>query len=345
MFWGETLIANHEDSGAVGMNKWKLIVLVGGACALLWQLSNSVADDRDLMFTSGRGKNARPSESRRPLSEDELVQLRKLGRAQEFDAKTSLDEGRSIHPDLMLSVIDNSIGIRFEEREAYLRILRLAHDVPLRWLERYAEELRNERREAVPSYKSRRFKDFPQFVDLFTRPDLYRGRPVTLHGIMRKLTKFDVGQNKLDLDDVYEGWVYTPDSQGNPSVVVFTSKSEDLPVKGDIQEEVRFTGYFFKMYGYDGHDAARKAPLILAGEVERIPQPLGDGYQHVGLEWYVLSTMGFLLGLYAIWQMNRRTFQVRPAPEIEPDFRHFPPLEHPAQGPHLPHSLVETEDS
>jgi hypothetical protein len=297
------------------------------------------------MFTAGRDGTRPDATRRRRLTEDELFQLRQHERAQAFDDKTSLDEGRTIHPDLMSTVVDNTIGVLYEEREAYLQILRLAHDVPLRWLERYAAEMRSERRELVPSYKSRHFKDFPQFVDLFNRYDYYRGRPVTLHGVMRKLTKFDVGQNQLELDQAYEGWVYPPDSQGNPVVVVFTSKDEQLPVRGEIQEEVQFTGYFFKMYGYDAFDTTRKAPLILAGEVQWFPHPYKPAYGPIGLEWYALTTMAFLVGWYGIWQMNRRAIPSRPRPQIEPDFRHFPPMEHPAPDSHLPHALVETEDS
>jgi hypothetical protein len=180
---------------------------------------------------------------------------------------------------------------------------------------------------------------------LFTRPDVYRGRPVTIHGVMRKLTRFDLGENSLGLDEAYEGWVYTSDSQGHPVVVIFTSKDERLPVKGDLQEEVRFTGYFFKMYGYEAVDTARKAPLILAGEVECVPHPYRSAYQPIGIEWYALATLAFLIGWYMLWLVNRREMPPRPLPQVEPDFNHFPPLEHPVTDPSLPHAVVETEDS
>ena len=217
----------------------------------------------------------------RPLTEDEMVELRRRELLQDFDAETSLDHGESIHPRLMHSVIDNTLGVRYEEREAYLRILRHSKRCPLRRLQKFAAEIRNERRETTPGYKQRRNQDFPQFIDLFTHPEFYRGRPVTIHGVMRKLTKFDLGKNSLDLESAYEGWVYTPDSQGNPIVVIFTSKDDRLPVNGDIQEEVQFTGYYFKMYGYDAEDAKRKAPMIIAGEVEWTPHPYKAVYRPI----------------------------------------------------------------
>jgi hypothetical protein len=305
----------------------------------------SFGQDRTSMFAAGRDDTNFGASPRRPLTEEEMIEQRRLEIAQEIDGETSLDKGESINPDLMDTVKDNTVGVRFQERMAYLRVLRLAIDEPLRRLERYAAKLRWERRETTRSYQKRKVEDFPQFTDLFTRPDVYRGKPVTIHGVMRKLTKFDLGSNKLNLDHAYEGWVYTPDSQGNPIVVVFTSKDERLPVNGDIQEEVRFTGYFFKMYAYEAHDTARRAPLILAGEVECLPHPYKAVYHQIGIEWYGLATLVFLIGWYLIWQMNRREMPPRPLPQVEPDFNHFPPLEHPAPDPFLPHSIVETEDS
>ena len=128
-------------------------------------------------------------------------------------------------------------------------------------------------------------------------------------------------------------------------MVIFTSKDDQLPVNGDIQEEVEFTGYYFKMYGYDAQDVTRKAPMILAGEVKWIPHPYKAVYKPWGIEWYALATLAFLLTGYLIWQANRREMPPLPPLEIEPDFTHLPPREHPAPNPLLPRSLTETEDS
>ena len=320
------------------------------ACAFGVFVSYSAAQiglgqDDGSMFTANRRDGNTSTEPRRPRTEDEMVIERRRALMQEFDAETSLDRGQSIHPDLMSSVKDNTIGVRYEEREAYLRVLRLASEVPLHRQEQFAADLREERRTINPVYNRRKPGDFPPFVDLFTHPEPYRGRPVTLRGTLRKLTAFDVGKNRFDLERVYEGWVYTDDSQGNPAVVVFTSKDDRLPIRGDLQEEVRFTGYYFKMYGYDAQDVARKAPLIIAGEIEWIPHPYKNVYQAMGIEWYGLTTLVFLIGCYLFWQTNRKEMPPRPPLQIEPDFTHFPPREHPATDRHLPQTMTETEDS
>ena len=57
------------------------------------------------------------------------------------------------------------------------------------------------------------------------------------------------------------------------------------------------------------------------------------------------ATLAFLLTGYLIWQANRREMPPLPPLEIEPDFTHLPPREHPAPNPLLPRSLTETEDS
>ncbi len=326
------------------MNRRMRVAYAVLACALVWQAPTIVAQDRDPIFSVDRS-DPRPERTPRPRTEEELLEAKRRELLQEFDAETSLDHGESIHPKLMLTVKDNTVGVRYEEREAYLRILRLAQEVPLRKQQRYAAEIKMERRETTPAYKRRKKEDFPQFVDLFTHPEFYSGRPVTLHGVMRKLTKFEVGKNSLDLNEAYEGWVYTPDSQGNPAVVVFTSKDERLPISGDMQEEVRFTGYYFKMYGYDAQDTTRKAPLILAGEVEWIPHPYKAVYHGISRGWYALTALAFCIVCYIVWQVNRIEMPPRPASTIEPDFTHFPPREHPAPDPFHSQPLAETEDS
>ena len=323
------------------MYRWILTLCAACAFAASGPMDAVYSQDGALAFD----ENDPVPGKRRPLTEDEMVQQRQRELLLDFNDPPSLDQGESVHPRLMETVKDNTVGVRFEEREAYLRVLRLASEVPLRRQEQFAAEIRSERRALNPNYKRRRPEDFPQFVDLFTHPEFYRGRPVTLHGVMRKLTKFELGKNNLGLDTAYEGWVYTGDSQGNPAVVIFTSKDDRLPVNGDIQEEVEFTGYYFKMYGYDAHDVTRKAPMILAGEVRWFPHPYKQVYKPWGPEWYALSTIACLLTFYLVWQANRKEMPPRPPLEIEPDFNHFPPLEHPAPNPLLPHTMTETEDS
>ncbi|MBM4076413.1 MAG: hypothetical protein FJ267_12330, partial [Planctomycetes bacterium] len=242
---------------------------------------------------------------------------------------TSLDKGQSINPAVMDAVQDNTMGIRYEERDAYFEILALAQEIPLSHQQQFADEFRELRRSEFPSYARRKPSEFPTFVDLFQFPEEYRGRPVTLHGVLRKLTKFNPGKNSYGIQEAYEGWIYTGDSQSHPTAVVFLNKPYDLSVGGDLTEEVRVTGYFFKMYGYDANDVPRKAPLILAGEIE---WRRGQGRyiaRSLPFELYlIVGFVAFVVG-YAIWQSNRKEVLVgsrRDEPEV--DFSQFPPIEY-----------------
>ena len=255
---------------------------------------------------------------------------------------TTLDRGASINPRLLEVVQDNTVNLLFEERDAYFRMLQLAQQTPLTWQEGFAADFREQRQLANPRYAKRKLSEFQPFVDLFQNPDEYRGRPVSLHGVLRKLTKFDPGKNSVGIDEAYEGWLYTDDGQSIPAVVVFTSKPQNLPVGGDLTEEIRVTGYFLKMYGYEAQDVTRKAPLLLAGEVEWRPSPEKYVAKQLSLETYLLVGFIVLLVAYAMWQTNRREMTGRARLESEVDFSKLPPTEYSnSTGPRL----SETDDA
>lgn len=255
---------------------------------------------------------------------------------------TTLDRGASVNPRLLEVVKDNTVNLLYEERDVYFRTLKLAQETPLSRQEEFAADFREQRRLANPRYASRKPADFQPFVDLFQNPNEYRGRPVSLHGVLRKLTKFDPGKNTLGISEAYEGWLYTDDAQSNPTVLVFTSKPQRLQVGGDLTEEIRVTGYFLKMYGYEAQDVTRKAPLILAGEVEWRPGPEKYVAKPLSLETYLLVGFIVLLLGYAMWQTNRHEMTGRSRPQSEVDFSKIPPVEYSSTtGP----SSTKTDDA
>ncbi len=225
----------------------------------------------------------------------------------------SLDGGASINPEVMENVQDDTLGLTFEDREAYFRILKLTEKLAPADLSDLAREFRDDRRAASEKYRQRPLRNFPTFVDLFRHPDEYRGRPVTLHGYFRRLVTYPAGENDQGFEHLYEGWLYTDDSQGNPAVVIFTEKPEGLPIGGDITEEVIVTGYFLKMYGYAAQDTNRKAPLVLAQTVQWRPQH-GSTSGNLSLQTYIaLSAVAIVICL-AVALMVRES-QLRAAAE------------------------------
>ena len=283
-------------------------------------------------------------------NEDERIQkivAERKRREEELSREpTSLDGGETVNPVLLKSITDNSIGIRFEERDAYFRTLELARQTPLAEQEAFARDFQEARRMGNPRYSKRKPDQFPVFVDLFQDPNEYRGRPVSLRGVLRKLTKFDPGSNARGIEEAYEGWVYTDDSQSNPAVVIFLNKPDGLKVGGDLTEEVRLTGYFFKMYGYEAQDVARKAPLFLANAVEWKPPKPPYSPVSLGLEVYLLITLVVLVLGFVMWMGNRRqmTSAIHPA---EADFSKFPLVEPPIKdnASRIGSKLTEPHDS
>jgi hypothetical protein len=221
------------------------------------------------------------------------------------DTPATLDGGATLNPLLLRPVRDDTLGLEYHDRPAYFYSLWLCQQIDSKSLGQLAAAFRAERQHANPKYARKKPGEFPIFVDVFQHPQDYRGRPVTLHGYLRKLIEYNPGPNDLSIEKVYEGWVYTDDSQSNPGVVVFTKKPPGLPLGGDITEEVQFTGYFLKMYGYDAQDTPRKAPMFLAGEVEWFPARAANARMTIPPLVYAALTAVALLAAWGIWQANR----------------------------------------
>lgn len=229
--------------------------------------------------------------------------------AREVRVPLSEDGGATIHPAIIAKVVDNTLALTPDDREAYFKMLKLAYMVAPDDLRLLAQEFREERHAASPRFRRRPVEKFPVFVDLFQHPEVYRGHPVTLHGVLRRLVTFDPGPNTQGIDTVYEGWLYPDDGQSNPAVVVFTEKPDGLPIGGDITEEISVTGYFLKMYGYQAQDAARKAPLILAHSVRWRPQHEQTAWKP-STQTYVVVTL-IVAGLSLFIGLGVRESQLR----------------------------------
>lgn len=244
------------------------------------------------------------------------------------DTPATLDAGATLNPLLLRPVRDDTLGLEYHDRPAYFYALWLCQQIDAKSLAQLAAAFRAERQRAHPKYANKKPGEFPIFVDVFQHPDDYRGRLVSLHGYLRKLVEYDAGPNDLGISKVYEGWIYTDDSQNNPGVVVFTKKPAGLPLGGDITEEVRFSGYFLKMYGYEAQDTPRKAPMFLAGEVEWFPARAANARTDVPPLVYVALSLVGLLAIWGVWRASqRRTSMLSRYNAPGRNFDQFPPQE------------------
>lgn len=121
----------------------------------------------------------------------------------------------------------------------------------------------------------RAFRDHPDtfqtYVDMFQHPEAWHGQMVTLHGHVRHVVSYPGDATLFAGRPLHELWLFTDDSQHNPTVIITPSLPPDFPRDAEVIDSVSVTGCFFKRYVYGSQDAARIAPLVLAGRISWVP--------------------------------------------------------------------------
>lgn len=110
------------------------------------------------------------------------------------------------------------------------------------------------------------------FLQLYQQPDEYRGQLVTVKGLTRLGYYREAPENSFGIDGYYVFWL-KPLGGNSPIVVYSLEVPEGFPDvratesrgrQSELEEEVEFTGYFFKRWAYRAQDGTRLAPLLLA---------------------------------------------------------------------------------
>jgi hypothetical protein len=114
-----------------------------------------------------------------------------------------------------------------------------------------------------------RYNDFMQF------PDEHRGELVRFDMHVVRVIPFDAPPTcPLEVERLYEIWGHTDQSKSWPVWVVAARLPAGIPVGDKVQGRARFTGYFFKLQGYqDAYAKPRDAPLrmpLFLGRVQPI---------------------------------------------------------------------------
>lgn len=113
-------------------------------------------------------------------------------------------------------------------------------------------------------------------VPLFNRPQTQQGRLVQFRGAARRIIPVRVSEaeviERFGVDQYYQVYLFTEDSQDNPLVFCLRELPEGLPV-GDgpeFGEDVSVAGFFFKTWSYsistrgsDGRSQRQLAPLLI----------------------------------------------------------------------------------
>lgn len=185
----------------------------------------------------------------------------------------------------LVGVSDLTNGFVESERDSYYGLLAHARTMSSASQKAAAASLLQTARQAFQADPKNRRKNYQLFYDLVTRPELWRGRPVTLRGYIRDLTPMEAGENQVGLGTLYQAHLFTEDSAQFPYVIVCSSIPEGLPSPTARRptDFITVTGYFYKLWTYRaGTDSGHwSAPLILAHRMEwnrppaRAPIPAG----------------------------------------------------------------------
>lgn len=190
---------------------------------------------------------------------------------------------------VLLSRVKDKTPRRAEESEAIYQILCVAAT-------KAPGELHREARKDV------------LFANLFNDPGEYRGKPVHIRGILRRLVRWEGKElkNAYGIPHFYEGWVFTEDQPHNPIQILFTKLPEGLEPGTELKENVAFDGYFFKLFAYQALDRKwHAAPMLLGYELDWQRVPTSNIAPNAILTLLGIASVFLLAGLAIWWQSKR----------------------------------------
>jgi hypothetical protein len=159
------------------------------------------------------------------------------------------------------------------------------------------------------------------FRQLYEQPKFYRGKVVSLAGMVRGVRQVPAMANDLGIKHYYQ-LSLEPHGEPNQLVVVYAlNLPKGFPQGDSVEAAVQLTGFFFKRWAYASKDAVRTAPLVLVNTVTWKPLPAttvpGD---EVSFAWaagvafglFVIAALGFII--MQSMRSNPRSQQLIDAP-------------------------------
>ncbi len=151
------------------------------------------------------------------------------------------------------------------------------------------------------------------FRQLYAQPQEYRGRVVTLQGVVRGAAGKESPANAAQIGNYYQLSVEPNDEPGQLIVVYTLELPPGFPLGNPISERATIDGFFFKRWAYAAGDAVRTAPLALARTVIWQPTPAGAP---PGSEVSPLLAALLALGLFAIVALLYAATHQRRSPSL-----------------------------
>jgi hypothetical protein len=147
------------------------------------------------------------------------------------------------------------------------------------------------------------------YLQLDQQPGAYRGRVVSLHGIVRGAKLIEAPVNAFNISRYYQLWLQP--ERSSPALVVVYSLvlPTGFPLGDSLQTPVSLTGIFYKRWTYASQEGITTAPLLVAKTVDWTPTlpPAPVVRQPVGREVVVASLAALVLALAALALIAWRT--------------------------------------
>ncbi len=160
------------------------------------------------------------------------------------------------------------------------------------------------------------------YAQLFRQPSQYRGRLVTVSGVVHRANRVELPSNDYGIKQYYQVWLWPSDNPSAPIVVYCLRLPKDFPTGMELAEPAAVTGYFFKRWAYQANDALCAAPELLARSLQWQQRPAVTPPQPVET-WPIPLVVGAaaLAALLATGIVYLRTRPTRPdLPDRPPNF-------------------------
>lgn len=237
----------------VPRERWRLWMLFGAACVVLWfmrMLQQPVTVNRiDSFFAPAAQQQpgSLPNDEAKVVETDDILVEPPAAVAFEGNALVVDEQPRS-ETELELSAIQDNTFFRAEENQAWFGILDRLQDTR-------AGELHQDSLGEIT---------YAQFIE---QPDEYRGKVVTVNGTVMREEVLAAPANDIGIEQ-YHRLVVRPTGGGVwPMVVYSLELPEKFPRGDEVRADVAVQGIFFKNWSYSWQEGLGLAPVILAKTV------------------------------------------------------------------------------
>jgi hypothetical protein len=154
------------------------------------------------------------------------------------------------------------------------------------------------------------------YLQLAQQPSAYRGRVVTIHGIVRAAKHVVAPRNAFGVQGYYQLWLQ-PDVASDELLVLYAvALPDDFPLGDQTETSCTATGIFFKRWAYQSRGGIATAPLVIAKTVDWQPPaptiqpppapPLAEQLLIAGAAALILAVLALAFVVRRSWGTSSR---------------------------------------